>query len=310
MKDIAIIIVHYNSGAMTGKCIDTILKYTPKQLSLQLIVVDNGSEKNDYFQLKAYCDQLNHPGLELIRSNINTGFGLGNMLGYQQVNAHYVAFINSDTFLLNDCLGILKRFLDTHPEIAVVGGQSFKENGDRMVAFDHFASLTKEVLGRAVLEQINPIKYPKRKKEYTQPIAVNYVQGSFMFIRCSDFNAVGGFDTNLFLYYEETDLCLRIKQRTNKSCWLVPEAQYVHYHGASTPSSIEIKTELKISLLYIIRKHYGYMAYLFLLNYLRFNYSLSLLIKTKYWYLFKTLWAGAPLSRSMKTMQKINPLQE
>lgn len=310
MKDIAVIVVHYNSGAMTSKCIDTLLKYTPQQLSLQLIIVDNGSEKEDYLQLKAYCDQHNYADIQLIRSAINTGFGMGNMLGYQQVNAHYVAFVNSDTFFLNDCLGIFKKFLDNRPEVAVVGGQSFKENGDRMVAFDHFASVTKEVLGRRFLELINPKKYPNRKKEYFEPMAVNYVQGSFMFIRCADFNAVGGFDTNLFLYYEETDLCKRFEKSLGKSCWLVPEAHYVHHHGASTPSSILIKTELKISLLYIIRKHYGYVPFVFLLNYLRLNYSVSLLIKPKYWYLFKTLWAGAPLSRSMKTMQKINPLQE
>ena len=161
-------------------------------------------------------------------------------------------------------------------------------------------------MGRQFLELINSKKYPNRKKEYPEPIAVNYVQGSFMFIRCADFNAVGGFDTNLFLYYEETDLCKRIEKSLGKSCWLVPEAHYVHHHGASTPSSILIKTELKISLLYIIRKHYGYLPFVFLLNYLRLNYSLSLLIKPKYGYLFKTLWAGAPLSSSLRHRQKIS----
>lgn len=305
MKDIAVILVHYNSGTMTGACIDTLLQFTPPSLRLQIIVVDNGSAIDDYLQLKAYCDQSTFPDLQLIRSSVNTGFGLGNMLGYQHVNAHYVAFVNSDTFFLNDCLGILKTYLDTHPEVAVVGGQSYTEKGERMMAFDHFASLTKELIGRDFLEKIQPKKYPKRKKEYTAPVAVSYVQGSFLFVRCSDFNAVGGFDTNLFLYYEETDLCLRIAKETGKTCYLVPEARYVHYHGASTPSSILIKTELKISLLYIMRKHYGFWAHAVLLNYLRLTYSLSTLFKPKYFHLWKTLWAGAPLSASLRHRQKI-----
>jgi GT2 family glycosyltransferase len=186
----------------------------------------------------------------------------------------------------------------------MVGGQSFTETGKRMVAFDHFASIKKELFGRDFLEKTNPKKYPKRKLEYSNPLKVNYVQGSFMFTRAEDFNNVGGFDTNLFLYYEETDLCMRL-EKIGRSCYLIPEAQYIHYHGASTPQSITIKTELKISLLYIIRKHYGYVAFWFLLNYLRINYTFSTLFKPKYWYLLKVLLAGAPLSKSLKTKQKI-----
>ena len=131
---------------------------------------------------------------------------------------------------------------------------------------------------------------------------MNYVQGSFMFVRASDFNDVGGFDTNIFLYYEETDLCKRL-EKIGKSSYMIPDAKYIHYHGASTPQNIAIKTELKISLLYIIRKHYGYISFWFLLNYLRINYIFSTLFKPKYWYLLKVLLAGAPLSKSLKTKQ-------
>ena len=157
---------------------------------------------------------------------------------------------------------------------------------------------------KEALEQINPKKYPKRKLEYATPLKVNYVQGSFMLIRTSDFNEIGGFDTNIFLYYEETDLCKRMEKK-GKSCYLIPDAKYVHYHGASTPQNITIKTELKISLLYIMRKHYGYFSYFFLLNYLRLNYVLSTIFKPKYGYLLKVVLAGAPLSKSLKTKQKI-----
>ncbi|MES2747824.1 MAG: glycosyltransferase family 2 protein, partial [Bacteroidota bacterium] len=118
------------------------------------------------------------------------------------------------------------------------------------------------------------------------------------------FNNVGGFDTNIFLYYEETDLCMRL-EKMGKSSYLIPTAKYVHYHGASTPQNIAIKAELKISLLYVIRKHYGYLSFWFLLNYLRINYIFSTLFKPKYSYLLKVLLAGAPLSKSLKVIQKI-----
>ncbi len=304
MFDIAAIIINYNSGTLTHECINSIVEKTPASIHFQIIVVDNCSEIENYLALKEFCDHHPFPHLQLIRSKINTGFGGGNMTGYHFANAKYVAFINNDTVFLNDCFSILKSAIEKDDSIAVVGGQSYKEDGKRMVAFDHYASIAKELFGRDWLEKINPKKYPKRKPEYNQPLKVNYVQGSFMFLRAADFNEVGGFDTNIFLYYEETDLAMRL-EKTGKSSYLIPDAKYIHYHGASTPQNVTIKTELKISLLYIIRKHYGYASYWFLLNYLRVNYLFSTIFKPKYGYLLKVLLAGAPLSKSLKTKQKL-----
>ncbi len=309
MFDIAVIIINYNSSKLTKECVESILEKTAENLSFQIIVVDNCSEKEDYIFLKTFCESHYFQNLQLIRSKINTGFGGGNMMGYQFANAKYIAFVNNDTLVLNDCLSILKSAIEKDSAIAMVGGQSYSENGERMVAFDHFASISKEIFGRDFLEKINPTKYPKRKIEYTNPIKVNYVQGSFIFIRAIDFNNVGGFDTNIFLYYEETDLSKRLK-RIGKSCYLIPEAKYIHYHGASTPQNITIKTELKISLLYIIRKHYGFGSFYFMLNYLRINYIISTLFKPKYGYLLKVLLAGAPLSKSLKTKQVIKEVEQ
>ncbi len=304
MFDIAAIIINYNSSKLTQECIISIIEKTASSIHFQIIVVDNCSENDDYLSLKHFCDSHTFQNLKLIRSKINTGFGGGNMLGSNYATANYVAFINNDTLFLNDCFSILKLAIEKDNSIAIVGGQSYKETGELMIAFDHFASISKELFGRDFLEKINPKKYPKRKSEYKNPLKVNYVQGSFMLIKTTDFNAVSGFDTNIFLYYEETDLCKRL-EKIGKSSYLIPNAKYIHYHGASTPQNITIKTELKISLLYVIRKHYGYLSFLFLLNYLRINYFFSTLFKPKYWYLLKVLLAGAPISMSLKTKQKI-----
>ncbi|WP_353083338.1 glycosyltransferase family 2 protein [Flavobacterium sp.] len=304
MFDIASIIINYNSSKLTQECINSIINKTNPTLNYQIIVVDNCSEKEDYLTLKRFCNSHSFTNLQLIRSKINTGFGGGNMAGFLFTNAKYIAFVNNDTVFLNDCFSILKTALEKDNSIAMVGGQSYSETGKQIVAFDHFASISKELLGRDFLEKIHPKKYPKRKLEYANPIQVNYVQGSFMLVRTEDFNSVGGFDTNIFLYYEETDLCMRLAKK-GKSCFLIPEAKYIHYHGASTPQNITIKTELKISLLYIIRKHYGFLSFYFLLNYLRINYIFSSIFKPKYWYLLKILLAGAPLSKSLKVKQII-----
>lgn len=304
MFDISVIIINYNSSTLSKECIDSVIAKTDAAINYEIIVVDNCSEQEDYLSLKAFCAGHSFENLQLIRNRINTGFGGGNMMGYNFSNAKYVAFVNNDTLFINDCLSILKNAIEKDDSIAIVGGQSFTKKGKRMVPFDHFASLQKELFGRDFVEKVNPKECPNRKLEYKTPLKVNFVQGSFMLVRSSDFNEVGGFDTNIFLYYEETDLCLRLK-KAGKSCYLIPEAQYIHYIGASTPKTVEIKTELKISLLYIIRKHQGHFNYLFLLTHLRLTYMMSTILKPKYWPLLKVLLSGAPMSKSLKTRQRI-----
>ncbi len=304
MFDIAVILINYNSSEHSINCIRSIVEKTSKNIHYQIIITDNCSKKKDYLKLKSFCDEVDFSNLELHRNHINSGFGAGNMFGVQFANAKYLAFVNNDTLLKNDCLSILKNALENNPNIGIVGAQAYKETGDFMVSLDHFASPAREIIGRSFLEIINSKKYPKRKKKYTSPLQVNFVPGSFMFVGATDFYEVGGFDTNIFLYYEETDLCIRLAKKS-KFAYLIPEAEFVHFHGASTIKSLAIKKELKISLLYIIRKHYGFFGHKIVMVFLIVKYFFSSILKPKNWSLFFLILTGAPLSKSLKTKQKI-----
>lgn len=305
MFEVAVIIINYNSSKYTINCIKSIIEKTNPELNFQIIIIDNASEDEDFKNLKLQIETIDFLNLILVRSNINTGFGGGNMFGVQHANAKHLAFVNNDTLFINDCLGIIKKELEQNPKIGIAGAQAFSKTGDFMTSLDHFASPAREILGRYFLEFINPLKYPKRKHKYTTSLKVNFVPGSFMFVNTEDFNAVGGFDTNIFLYYEETDLCKRLANN-NKDAYLVPMAKFVHYHGVSTPKHINIKKELKISLLYIIRKHYGFWAYKLVLLFLVIKYFFSSIIKPKNFSLFLLLLREAHLSESLKLRQKIN----
>ncbi|MBT8304778.1 MAG: glycosyltransferase family 2 protein [Bacteroidia bacterium] len=299
MFDVAAILINYNSSRYTLNCIESILDKTANTIKLQIIVIDNASKFEDLNALKKGLRLINNPYLELIESEVNTGFGGGNMIGVQSANAKYLAFINNDTLLNNDCISILKDFMMHTPDAGVCGPQAFTENGDILPTIDHFSSLAKTILKRQTLEFINPKKYPNRKKLYGSPIKGQFVAGSFMFFRSEDFNAIGGFDLNIFLYHEETDLCKRLL-KLSKFAYLVPKAQFTHFHGGSTERSIAIKKELKISLLYVVKKHYGYFQYAVLLTYLQITYFFKSLFKPTYWPIFNTLIKGAPLSDSLK----------
>ncbi|GAA4270547.1 glycosyltransferase family 2 protein [Hyunsoonleella aestuarii] len=305
MIDVSIIMINYNTASYTIGCIDSIIKNTSSTTTKEFIIVDNASKYEDYSHLKQYIDEkAETENTKLIRSRINTGFGGGNMIGVQHAKAKYLAFINNDILFKNDCLTILKNFMINNPKAGVCGPQAFTENQKILPTIDHFASLGRELFGRKFLELINSNKFPKRKKLYIEPQRGQFVAGSFMFFSAEDFNAIGGFDTNIFLYYEETDVCKRLL-KINKLAYLVPKGEFIHFHGASTPKSIGLKAELKISLLYVIRKHYGYLSYFILLNFLRIKYFFSSLLKPKNWSLFFILLKQAPLSLSLKQNQKV-----
>jgi hypothetical protein len=301
--------INYNSADYTVACINSLLEHTSKQLKCQYIIVDNCSEAASYKTVKTLVDSLKQTtDIELIRSNINTGFGGGNMIGVQKARGKYLAFINNDTFLQNDCLSILFNFMNVNTTIGVVGPQAFTPEGKLLATLDHFIGLRKEILGRGFLEGLNPKKYPNRKKTYSQPTQGQWIAGSFMFFRSCDFFEVGGFDTNIFLYHEESDVCKRL-QMHGKLAYLVPDAKFTHHHGASTEKSIAIKKELKISLLYVFKKHHGVIKHQLLLRFLQLKYLFSSILKPKNFPLFMLLLKGAPLSKSLKHKQRIIVLE-
>lgn len=301
--DIAIIIINYNSSEYTIKCVESVLKHTSDKRSFQIIVVDNASGKEDYEALKYAITGLEKVSLH--RSRFNTGFGGGNMHGVQFANAKYYLFLNNDTLMLDDPINTCFDFMEKTLDAGVCGPQIQNEHGEKQLSFDYFTSFAREVFGKKFVEKV--YGKPNRRKEYIAPISVDYVNGSFMFFNAADFNAVGGFDTNIFLYFEESDICYRLKKQGKKT-YFIPFASYMHYQGQSinkTKMPITIKKELKTSMFYVIRKNLGYVHYQLLRLVFIFRYGLTTIIKPRYFKLFYHILIGLPLGKSLKQKQVI-----
>jgi GT2 family glycosyltransferase len=297
MYDVTVIIINYNSTDYTLKCIEAVLAKTSAAVSYQVIVVDNNSEIPEFQKLKQnFPEKAN---ISLHRSALNTGFGGGNMYGAKYADASYLLFLNNDAMLLNDCLDILKTFMDSHPKVGVCTAQNYDENGNFVPSFDHNKGLRRLLFGRGFLEKINTNRYPKRKQEYSQPVEVDWVNGAFLFFRKEAFQEIGGFDTNIFLYYEEMDLCHRLKKKGYKTV-LVPQAKILHYQGVSIGKSKAINKEAYLSYLYVIRKNYGIGKLILTKLYL----SKVLLFKPKKYYLIPTILCGSIYKDSLKQKQQ------
>ncbi|MEP0132193.1 MAG: glycosyltransferase family 2 protein [Eudoraea sp.] len=307
--DLAIIIINYNSSEFSKKCIQSVLENTTGTISCEIIVVDNASKNEDYEVLKNYISELKNTNISLYRSRINTGFGGGNMHGVQYANATYYLFLNNDTLLIKDPIKICFDFMEKTEDAALCGPQIFNEHQKKEVSFDHFTSIGREIFGKKMLELVFPRTKPNRRKQYATPLSVDYVNGSFMFFRAKDFDSVGGFDTTIFLYFEESDICYRLKKK-NRKTYFVPSASYLHYQGVSiqkTAWNIRTKIELKTSMFYVIRKNYGYFHYQILRLFFILRYGLVSIVKPKYFKLFHRILIGLPMGKSLKQEQRILP---
>ena len=257
MFDVAIIVINFNFENFTINLVESICENIGKEIKFQIIIVDNGSKKQSIKKLNSYLEKKRDLiPIKFITSKSNLGFGGGNTLGVKNANAEYYAFINSDVIFESDCISSLKKFMDSKLEVAVSTPNMLSIDRKPKRCFNHFISPAYEVFGRSTLEFFNPSRFPSTKKKYNSPLRVDSVAGAFMFFRASDFKSVNGFDNNIFLYFEETDICKRLK-KIGKESYFVPDSFYIHYQGGSTSQSTKIKKELIISKYYVLNKHYN-----------------------------------------------------
>lgn len=260
MKDIAVILINFNSSEYTIQCVESIRGQTGEKVNYSIVIVDNHSEYADFEKLSVLKSLEN---IAFIRNQENVGYSTGNMAGVEKADARYYYFLNNDTILINDALSILFDFMEKKPAAGICSGQMYQEDGSLGINFNYFPDLKLKFLGSGLLRLFSRKEYPKKGIAYYSPLKVPLLNGSSLFVRKEAFNKIGGFDAAFFLYCEEEDLALRMK-KAGYSCYLVPEARYIHYEGKSSSRdqgiNLRMIREFYISQHYLYRKHYGILA--------------------------------------------------
>ena len=253
--EVSIILINYNSSQYTVPCVASIIKETIGN-PFEIIIIDNNSKEENFKKLAAL--EKNDTRIKVFRSRVNLGFAGGNMLGVQLASpqSSYCFFLNNDCILNNDVCASLSKHLQNYPQQGLCTGQILDETGKSHTSFQYYPTLLLRLLGSSGARLFQPKQHPKRDSSYTTAIEVPVITGAAMFVRASAFNAIGGLDTNYFLYCEEEDLCRRML----KAGWttgLEPTASITHFMGKSTQRNWPIEREFYISLFYYFRKNYS-----------------------------------------------------
>jgi len=212
---------------------------------VEVFVVDNGSTDGSVQMVSR-----EFPWVELIANEVNLGFVKANNQALRHCEGEYVLLLNSDTIVWPKALQSLVAFLDSYPEVGVVGAELRNKDNSLQPSWNQFPSLWSELNGRNI----------RVRHLYGDSGAylIDWIGGACMMVRRAVISDVGLLDENIFMYSEETDWCYRIRQAGWQVAYL-PGACITHLGGASSASSpTRFSIELYKSKLFFFRKHYGW----------------------------------------------------
>jgi GT2 family glycosyltransferase len=305
---LTIAIVHFNTSDITKRCISSILSVldgTALADSYQISIVDNKSEIHEFKNLQEFIQGLSRKNIFLYRNCMNSGFGLGCMLALNNSAGKFIAFINSDTFFDEDCFTPLINFMHSNPSAGVVTPQHKDGEGRPMRSVSRFDSFGSRFIGSWV-SRLPLQKTIQKSVDAESAFIVDFVFGSFMLVRRDSFATVGGFDPNIFLYYEEMDLCLRLKLAGFES-YFMPSVSFYHLGNGSSAVSEKLRFESLLSMLYVIRKHRGFLYFIFFYIALVIQYLIKAPFKGRNRrILIKLFGAIVPQALSIRISQSCN----
>lgn len=224
---LSIIIVSFNTVNLLREVLNNVKKHS-NGLAIEIIVIDNASKDNSVQMV-----QQEFPDVKLIPSAENIGFGAANNLGAKSAKGKYLVLLNSDAFLKGNALKIAYDLMEQLPEAGLGGAKLLGRDGSLQPSSRKFPNLWNYFL--MISGNLDELNIPGTDHQ------TDWVPGAFCIIPRKVFEQVNGFDERFFLYYEEVDLCIRIKQ-AGYQVWYFPEVEVIHLGGesAKTVSNLEL----------------------------------------------------------------------
>jgi len=230
--DISVLIVSFNTAQRLRECLNSLQARTGG-VRVETIVLDNASRDGSADVVAA-----EFPDVRLIRGEVNLGFGNGNNQALKEAAGRYLVLLNSDAVLPPSALALALAHMEAEPEVGMGGGRLQAPDGGWQPSARRFPSLLDEFLILSGLAARFPKsrffgRFDRTWADPDTPAEVDWVPGAFAIIRRDLIERIGFFDPRFFLYYEEVDLCRRIKAAGFKiQYW--PDLRIAHIGGESS----------------------------------------------------------------------------
>jgi N-acetylglucosaminyl-diphospho-decaprenol L-rhamnosyltransferase len=248
-----VVIVNYETPDLLDDCLRSVTGHGARGVR-QVIVVDNSTTPDG-----AELVLRKHPGVVLLRSTTNVGYGSAANRGIAAGEGEYALVLNADAHVHSGAVEALVEELDLHPEVGIVGPRLVDALDRVQPSCAKFPTAGRVFLHETGLWKLFGSARLGRKArpffDLEAPGVVPWVLGAALAIRRRPFDAVGGFDPQYFMYYEEVDLCRRLAA-TGTATRFTPAATIGHIGGASTMLyRLPMQREMFRSLARYMRQH-------------------------------------------------------
>lgn len=235
--DLSIIILSYKSKNDLARLMPSVFASQnvsfgsdQKKYLAEVIVVDNGSNDGTAEWLQQLISGLANQRISFIL-NTNTGFAHGNNLGIKKAIGENILLLNPDTKLESDTLEKVLDFVKEKPNLGIVGCKVLKPDGSLDLACRRrFPNPVNSFL-RLFLKNNKDYNYLDKSEDET--MQVDSVMGAFLLIKKNVVESVGLLDESFFMYGEDLDWCLRVKEK-GLEVWYYPQSRITHFKGASS----------------------------------------------------------------------------
>lgn len=251
---LSVVIVNYRSWKRLSACLDSLETCCRDGLCPEVIVVDNRSGDG---RLPEF--QVRYSGFRFIAGDANFGFAHGCNLGASAASGEFLLFLNPDTIVTVSALSGLLGLAEAHPEYTLLSCRQQSSGGRDDKPAGLFPSLrTLTPWQRALIRRRHGGRWPF--DDGSAVVFPDWISGSLVLVRRNDFEEAGGWCDEYFMYYEDVDLCRRIRNRGGLVA-LAGDISIVHEHGGASRANYQVKaltkTEVIISRHLYVHRHFS-----------------------------------------------------
>ncbi|RFP88095.1 glycosyltransferase family 2 protein [Rhodobacteraceae bacterium 63075] len=232
------IVLNFRTPEMTLKAAEA-AREALEGLNAELVIVDNDSADGSFERMSAHVTEQGW-NVRVLQAGRNGGYGAGNNIGIiaglsDGTRPEFYYILNSDAFPARDAVRLLKDYLVANPAVGFAGSFIHGPDGDAHVTAFRFPTALGELegaarfgpLSRLLRNHIVPLPVPD------ETVMVDWLAGASMMMRAETLQQIGLFDESFFLYFEETDLCLRAARAGWATVYL-RESEVAHIGSVST----------------------------------------------------------------------------
>lgn len=235
-----IALVNYKSTDLLLTCLDSLKQHDTRH-DYRIVVVDNHSQDGGVERLRR-----RHPDITVLANQCNAGYAKAVNQAIRAFDSDYILLLNPDIEVTSGAIDALVDFLDTTPDVGIVGGKLLNPDGTLQYSCRSFYTLWTILLRRTPFGKLFPnsptlTRHLMSDWDHNSLRDVDWMLGACLLIRRSALRDVGLMDERFFLYFEDVDWCYRMKKGGWRVCYL-PEAVMIHHHKRQSAKGMLNKT--------------------------------------------------------------------